>query len=220
METISAQASRELTLAAVSVAAAIGVFGVVYGAAARPILGAGGALVSSVLIFSGAAQFTLIALLAAGGSAAGVVGGVAILALRHLPLGAMVRPALAELPRPRRALLSLVLLDETVGLALARPAATQRTLALSGVAAYLAWVLGTAAGVVGASLEVLEPLAEALFPVLFVGLATLASRTRGDRARAVVAVLSSLLLLLILPEAGALGVLAVAVAAASLPPAR
>ena len=84
---------------------AIGVFGVVYGAATRPVLDPQLTVLGSVLIFSGAAQFTMVALLAAGATPAGVLAGVATLALRHLPLGAVLRPELAS-ARRRRALLS------------------------------------------------------------------------------------------------------------------
>lgn len=203
--------------AAVPVAAAIGVFGVVYGAAATPVMGPALTITSSVLMFSGAAQFTMVALIAAGATAAGVVGAVAALAVRHLPLGAVLRPRLTT-GRMRRVLLSLALIDETTGLALTMDEPAARTLAISGGLSYVAWVLGTIVGVAGGTLPVAEPLAAALFPVLFVGLAALTTTTRSDVARALLAGLCSLGLLLAWPAAGALGAIAVALVAAAIVP--
>lgn len=201
--------------AALPVAAAIGVFGMVYGAVARPVIGSVPAVLSSLIVFSGAAQFTMVALLAAGATPAGVLGAVAMLALRHLPLGAVLQPHLTT-NRVQRALVSWFLLDETTGLALTLDAAAERTLAISGGLAYAAWVLGTVIGVAGGP-PALEPLAAALFPVLFVGLAALISATRSDAVRALLAGGASLGLLLAWPGAGVLGAIAVAVVVAMVP---
>lgn len=201
--------------AAAPVAGAISVFGVIYGAAADDVLGPILAVVSSVLIFSGAAQFTMVALLAAGSTPLGVLAGIAPLALRHLPLGAIVRPRLPA-SRRQRALLAWFLIDETAGLALtsARPAA--RTMTVAGTLSYLAWIAGTAAGTAGTSLPGVEPLADALFPVLFVGLAALTATTQAAAQRGIVAGAISLALLLAWPEAGILGALAIALTVAAL----
>lgn len=203
-----------LIAASLPIAAAIGVFGAVYGAAARPVLGPGLTVLASVVIFSGAAQFTMIALLAAGAAPAGVLVGVATLALRHLPLGAVLRPRLAA-ARPRRALVSWFLIDETTGLALTRDEPVERTLATAGGLAYLAWIVGTVAGVAGASFATVEPLADALFPVLFVGLAALTARTRPDAMRALLAGGAAVALLVVWPGAGALGAIGVAIVVAA-----
>lgn len=192
---MSAGRNDRVLAAAAPVAAAIGVFGVVYGAAADDVLGPALAMVSSVLVFSGAAQFTMVALLAAGSTPVGVLAGVAPLALRHLPLGAIVQPHLPP-SRRRRALVSWFLIDETAGLALARSGPVERTMTVTGGLSYAAWVAGTAGGVAGASLPGIEPLADALFPVLFVGLATVTAAGRSDAARAIVAGAGSLALLL------------------------
>jgi predicted branched-subunit amino acid permease len=204
--------------AALPVAAAIGVFGIVYGAAARPVIGPGLTVLSSLIVFSGAAQFTMIALLAAGATPAGVLGAVATLAVRHLPLGAVLQPRITT-GRARRVLVSWFLIDETTGLALALDEPAERTLTISGGLAYTAWVLGTIAGAAGSTLGGVEPLAAALFPVLFVGLAALTTVTHADTARALLAGAASLGLLLAWPGAGALGAIAVAIAVAAMVPA-
>lgn len=203
-----------LVAASLPVACAIGVFGVVYGATARPVLGPGLTVASSLLIFSGAAQFTMVALLAAGATPAGVVAGTATLALRHLPLGAVLQPRMQG-NRRRRGLVAWFLVDETTGLSLTRDEPVERTLTVTGGLAYLAWVAGTVGGVAGASLASVEPLADALFPVLFVGLAALTTATSADARRALAAGLASLALLALWPDAGAPAVLLVALAAAT-----
>jgi predicted branched-subunit amino acid permease len=205
--------------AAVPVAAAIGVFGVVYGAAAGPVFGASLTMISSLIVFSGVAQFTMVALVAAGATPVAVLGAVATLALRHLALGAVLQPALTA-GRARRALVSPFLLDETTGLALTVGERAERALAVSGGLAYAAWVGGTIVGLAGGTFASIEPLAAALFPVLFVGLAALTAQTRSDATRAVLAGTASVALLLLWPAAGALGAIAVAVAVSSVVKAR
>jgi len=156
----------------------------------------------------------MIALLAAGASSAAVLVGVATLGLRHLPLGAVLQSRLTA-GRTRRALLSWFLIDETTGLALTRDEPVERTLATAGALAYAAWVAGTAAGVAGASIAAIEPLAEALFPVLSVGLAALTATTRADARRALLAGVVAVAVLVAWPGAGALGAIGIAVAVAA-----
>jgi predicted branched-subunit amino acid permease len=177
--------------------AAIAAFGMLYGAGARPLLGAPLTLASSLLIFSGSLQFALAALLGASAPAPALLLTALTLNLRHLVLGAVLRPRIGGSPR-RRAALSFFLLDETFGFALAAGdaaeregrdagAAAERTLLVTGVLCYLAWQLGTVIGVLGADLPGIEGLAGAIFPVLFIGLASLACRARSDAVRAVAA---------------------------------
>jgi predicted branched-subunit amino acid permease len=199
-----------LAVDALPVATAIGVFGVIYGATASSVLGDAMTVASSLLMFSGAAQFTTVALVGAGATSVGVLVAVALLSLRHVPLAAVVLPRLAS-GRRRRALLALVLLDETAGLAVASSRPAPRTMAVVGAAAYAAWVAGTAAGVLGADLMAVAPLAEVVFVILFIGLAALTCRSRRDAGTALAAAALTVPLLLVAPAAGALGAIAVAV---------
>ena len=146
-----------------------------------------------------------------------MVAGVVPLALRHVPLAAVLQPRLAP-GRTRRVLLSWFLTDETTGLALSRTGPADRTVAVTGALAYGAWVLGTVAGVAGASAGELAPVADAVFPVLFVGLAAVTARARADAARAVAAGSAAVVLVLVVPGAGILGGIAVAVAVAAMGP--
>lgn len=75
-----------------------------------------------------------------------------------------------------------------------------------------AWVLGTAVGVAGGSVTPFEPVADALFPVLFVGLAGLMSTRPGATLRALAGGLLTLALLLVWPAAGGIGAVVAAIA--------
>lgn len=180
------------------IAVAIGVFGMLYGAAAQPLFGAWLTLFSSVLIFSGTVQFTMVGLLAAGAGPVAVLWAVFVVNIRNFALGGAIRPHLVGRGL-RRMLVAWFLIDETVGLALAAPPEAGRILLRSGVVAYLAWVAGTALGVAGGAAVALEGLASAVFPVLFVGLAALMVRGATGLARAGVGTAVTLVLLFLWP---------------------
>ena len=198
------------TLATAAPAAmAIAVFGVLFGAAARPLIGAELTLATSLLVFSGATQFSVLALVAAGAASPALLFTAAILNVRHLVMGAVLRPILGP-SRLRRGLLAWFMLDETFGFTIVaaermapgpeREAVAERTLLVSGVGCYVAWIAGTLLGIVGAGVEGLNGVAEALFPVLFVGLAALTVRTLGLAARAIAAGALTAGICLVLPE--------------------
>lgn len=198
----------------VPVAAAIGAFGVIYGATASTVIGPGMTITSSLLLFSGAAQFTAVALVDAGATSTAIVLATVALGLRHVPLSAILLPRL-PFGRSRRALLALVLLDETAGLAVASPRPAARTMTVVGAAAYCTWVAGTAAGMLGADLLVAGPLASVVFVILFIGLSGLTCRSGGDAGRAAATAVITMTLLLVVPAVGALGSILVAVAVAT-----
>nr|WP_276319901.1 AzlC family ABC transporter permease [Egibacter rhizosphaerae] len=164
------------------------------------------AVASSALIFSGAAQFTAAGLLAGGAGAAAVVASVALLNLRHVVLGAVLRQRIRA-GGPTRAALAFLLIDETAGLALHAKGDARRAFLVAGATCYIAWVAGTAIGVtVGGVLE--DPaLVDAVFPVLFVGLAAASAWRRRSRARAVALASTLGLALLIGDLAGLLPIL-------------
>jgi len=180
------------------IATAIGVFGIVYGAAAESLLGVPLTLLSSVVIFSGTVQFTMVGLLAAGSGPLAVLWAVFVVNVRNFALGGVLRPHLRGSIR-RRSLLSWFLIDETVGLALASPETADRTLLRAGLWAYGSWVLGTAAGVAGGATFGLESLAAAIFPVLFIGLASLMVVGAAGVARAASGAVVTLVLLMVWP---------------------
>ena len=173
-------------VAAVPPAAAILVFGVIYGSLARPELGAFGTVLSSLLIFSGSVQFTIAALLTAGAGTAAIVAGAMTLNVRNLALGAVMRPRVSSSTLGRAAY-SWFLTDEAVGLAVTSEDNSARVLVVSGTLFYVAWQVGTVLGILGASLDQLADVASTVFPVLFIGLAALVSASWSIAGRAVVA---------------------------------
>jgi predicted branched-subunit amino acid permease len=200
-------------VAGLPAALAIGVFGALYGAAARPLLGPELTVVASLVIFSGALQFATVALLAAGAAAPALVITAVVLNLRHIVMGAVVRPWLSE-SRLRRALLAFFLLDETFGFTVAaaeraeagpaRNAVAERTLLATGLLCYAAWIIGTLLGVLGAGIPGMEGFAGAVFPVLFIGLAALAARSRSVAFRAAIAALITAVICFTVPDIRAL----------------
>jgi predicted branched-subunit amino acid permease len=177
---------RTILAAAAPPAAAIAVFGVIYGSLARPLIGVPATILSSVLIFSGSVQFTIAALLSAGAGTGALVAGSIMLNLRNLVLGAVLRPRI-NLGPLRRAGLSWFLTDEATGLALTSEEDPARILVVSGTSFYLAWQAGTILGLLGASVGAVRSIAEAVFPVLFIGLAALSCSSRSIAVRAAVA---------------------------------
>ena len=193
---------------AIPAAAAIGAFGTIYGAAARTFLGVPLTVVSSIIVFSGSLQFTMVALLAAGAGTSPLLLAACVLNLRHLVLGAVMRPRI-EARLARRALLAFFLVDETFGFSVAagdaqprehRGAVTERTLLATGVACYAAWIIGTVIGVLGGGLPGVERMAGAVFPVLFIGLAAMATATRSQLVRTLAAAALTIAFGLALPD--------------------
>ena len=130
------------------------VFGSLYGAAARGFLGVPLTLASSLLVYSGALQFAMVALLGAGATTLPILLTAGVLNLRHLVLGAALRSRFESGPL-RRALLAFFLADETSG-SRSRPApprsrgvARPRRPALLGLTLYVAFFAGTTAGCCG-----------------------------------------------------------------------
>ena len=191
--------ARSIVVTALPAAAAIVVFGTLYGAAAQSLLGTRLTIASSVFIFSGALQFAIVGLLAAGAGAPALLLTATTLNLRHVVMGAVLRPHVGG-SRLRRAGLAFVLLDETFGFAVATREDAERTLLISGIVCHVAWQVGTITGVLGAGLSGVEGLAEAIFPVLFISLAALAATTSTLVVRAVAAAGITALVAFTLPE--------------------
>jgi predicted branched-subunit amino acid permease len=192
---------------------AIGVFGILYGASGRSLIGVELTMLSSVIVFSGATQFTTIGLVAAGAGGPAILATVALLNVRHLLMGAVLRSSLGP-SRLKRALLAWFLLDESFGFTMVaaertppgpgRVIVAERTLLITGLCCYVAWLAGTALGVLGTGVEGLEALSIALFPVLFIALCALTARTLSLAARAAVAAAITAVIAFTLPDLAAL----------------
>lgn len=190
-------------------AAAIAVFGVLYGAAARPLIGVELTMISSIVVFSGATQFTTIGLVAAGAGGVAILATVALLNVRHLLMGAVLRSSLGS-SRLKRALLAWFLLDESFGFTMvaanrvppgpSRINVAERTLLVTGLLCYGAWLAGTGLGILGAGVRGLEEVSTALFPVLFIALAALTARTLSLATRALLAAATTAVIAFTLPD--------------------
>lgn len=195
------------------IAFAIFVFGTIFGAMSRSVLGVGLTIAASALIWSGVVQFTTVSLLLAGASPAAILVTALAVNARNPLLGAVLRPYIRA-TSVRRAVLSWFLIDETVGLAMANPAQIPRRLTVSGIICYLGWLAGTVLGVTGGALAGFQSVAEAVFPALFVGLAALSATSRDAVIRSVAAAAITIGIATLLPALRGLGPVLAAVVVA------
>jgi predicted branched-subunit amino acid permease len=144
---------------ALTVAAAVGAYGLSYGVLATaaglsPLL----ATLSSVLVLAGGSQFAFVAVLAAGGNPmTGAVGGL-LLNVRYAAFGLAISQVVPRAPLPRRLVDAYLVVDESVALALgaAGRGEPRREVAarfrLIGAAVATSWIALTALGAYGGQL--------------------------------------------------------------------
>jgi len=193
---------------------AVGGFGVAYGVLAvstgfSPWL----ATFSSIIIVSGAAQFTMIGLLSAG--TVPVLIAVTGLGLRHLPMSASLANIIGPQPLSRRLRLAWILVDETFGLTVrAVGTGVEDVVAYKSAAdlmLYTGWITGTALGAwFGGAIDPEAIGIGVLFALLFLGLAAPMIRTRRDWVVTAAAVVASVLSIRLVPAAWQITVAAVA----------
>jgi 4-azaleucine resistance transporter AzlC len=134
---------------AVALAAAIAVVGASFGALA----GAAGVplpltMALSMLVFAGASQFLVVAVVAAGGSLIAAVAAALLINLRHVPFGLAVGRTVGD-TWPARLLGAHILVDETVAFSRSRGSDGRRARAAywtCGVLFFLFWNAGTVVG--------------------------------------------------------------------------
>jgi len=146
--------------------------GVSFGVLAEPVMGQVAPIVMSAVVFAGAAQFGVTAVLAAGGDAVTAIATGTMLNARFLPMGIAAAPALRGGPL-RRALEGQAVVDASWALAARSEKGFDRELLLGAtLPQYPAWVGGTIVGVLaGGALGDPEALGlDAIFPAFFLGL--------------------------------------------------
>lgn len=190
-------------LLSLPVAAAIFVFGTIFGSLSESLIGPELTVAASLLIWSGVVQFSLVGLIMAGAGPTALLLTTLVVNMRNLLLGTIIRPLVPRGPL-QRALRAWFLIDETVGLALADKQTADRTLLVSGALCYLSWIAGTVIGMLSGSLAELRGVAEAVFPVLFVGLAALSASGQDAWLRIGAAITLTILARLLLPGLGGL----------------
>jgi 4-azaleucine resistance transporter AzlC len=155
----------------------------------------------SVLVYAGAGQFMIVALLAAGADSLAIVLTVFVVNLRHLLMSAALAPKLGHLARWRVAAVAAELTDETFAVISVQGQEhgyTSGWLAGLQVCSHLSWVLGSVAGaVVGAAVS--DPTRWGIdFALVAMFLALLAMQVRR-RTTLIVAIVAALVYRIALP---------------------
>ena len=136
------------TRAGVLIAVAVGTVGITFGVLARAAgLSVVRCCAMSLLVFTGASQFAVVGVVAAGGSIVAALGAASLLAARNLLYGPVVARWLHG-PRWQRLLLAQLVIDESAGMGAAQPDETtaRRGFLVTGVGVFITWNLGTLAG--------------------------------------------------------------------------
>lgn len=143
------------------------------------------AIVMSVVMFAGSAQFAAVAIFGQGGSVGAALGAAALMNSRFLPMGVALAPSLPG-GRLRRALQGQAVVDASWALAMRPDGGFDRWLLFGASAVqYATWVAGTIVGALAKDL-IGDPEAlglDAIYPAFF--LALLILEVRGRRALAV-----------------------------------
>lgn len=166
---------------------AVAGFGVTFGALARTVdMGPVAVVAMSATTFAGSAQFAAVSVLAEGSAAAAIAAAV-LLNARYVPMGIASAPAIGG-PWWRRLLAGQLVVDESWAIAhRADGTFDRRKLLGAGLVLYLAWVVSTAVGALGAAF-LPDPRAlglDAAFPALFLALMWPHVRDRRAAAAAV-----------------------------------
>ena len=121
--------------------------GITFGVLAKPVMGAVAPIVMSVIVFSGAAQFAALSVLAAAGGAVPAIVAGLLLNARFLPMAFAVAPALVGRPLARAAQ-GQALVDASFAIASRGDGSFDRGILLGATIPQAAgWIGGTALGV-------------------------------------------------------------------------
>ncbi len=146
--------------------------GASFGVLAEPVMGATAAILMSIFVFAGAAQFGSVTVLAAGGGVASAVSAGLLINTRFLPMGLAMAPALRGGPL-RRAAEAQAMIDASWALAQRGDGGFDREMMLGATIPQAAcWWAGTAIGALGGSL-IGDPRAlglDAMFPAFYLAL--------------------------------------------------
>ena len=164
---------RPVLWASLTLGSAVGVFGFVFGVAA---VSAGASVLQasamSLLVFTGASQFSAVGVIAAGGSTASALGGALLLAARNGVYGlAMARRLPGSLGR--RLIAAQLTIDESTAMSAAQtdPVAQRLAFWITGLSLYLFWNIGTLLGALaGTAIDPETFGLDAAFPAAYVAM--------------------------------------------------
>lgn len=192
---------RPVVLACVTLGAAVGVFAVSFGVGA---VAAGASVVQtcamSLLVFTGASQFSAVSVIGAGGSPLSALGGALVLAARNgvygLTMGRRVPGRIGT-----RLVAAQLTIDESTAMAVAQHDVRAQRAAfwITGGSVYVCWNLGTLVGALaGRAIDPLRFGLDAAFPAGFVAMVWPLLRTRRGL---VAAALGASICLVLIPVA-------------------
>lgn len=193
---------RPVATASAAVGIVIGAFGAVFGVAA---VAAGSsvlqACVMSLLVFTGASQFSAVSVVADGGSTAAALSSSLLLASRNgvygLTMARVLRGSLA-----RRLGAAHLVLDESTAMATAQTGRREQATAfwVTGLAVFVFWNLGTLAGaLVGSEIDPARWGLDAALPAGFVAMVWPQFRTRNGRLAGLIGALVCLITIPFVP---------------------
>ena len=145
--------------------------GASFGVLAEPVMGATAAILMSIFVFAGAAQFGSVTVLAAGGGVASAVSAGLLINGRFLPMGLAMAPALRGGP-VRRAAEAQAMVDASWALAQRGDGFNREMMLGATIPQAACWWAGTAIGALGGSL-IGDPQAlglDAMFPAFYLAL--------------------------------------------------
>lgn len=164
---------RPVIGACVTLGFAVGVFGVSFGVSA---VSAGATVLQacaiSLLVFTGASQFSAVSVIGSGGSAAAAFGGAAVLAARNGVYGLAMAPHLSGRLGTRLVAAQLTI-DESTAMAAAQDDEHHRRIAfwITGLSVYVFWNTGTLIGaLLGQAIDPETFGLDAAFPCGFVAI--------------------------------------------------
>ncbi|MEP7113543.1 MAG: AzlC family ABC transporter permease [Ilumatobacteraceae bacterium] len=190
---------RPVITASLTLGVAVGVFAVSFGVGA---VSAGASVaqtcVMSLLVFTGASQFSAVSVIGAGGSTASALGGALLLAARNGVYGLTMAPRLPGSLR-KRLLAAHLTIDESTAMSVAQtdPEFQRTAFWITGLSLYVFWNLGTLLGALAGS--AIDPKTfglDAAFPAAYV--AMLWPLLRSHRGR-VSAALGAVICVVLIP---------------------
>jgi len=190
---------RPVVRASVTLGVAVGVFAISFGVGA---VSAGGstlqACAMSLLVFTGASQFSAVSVIAAGGSTGSALGGALLLSARNGVYGLAMSRHL-DGPLVNRLVAAQLTIDESTEMALAQDDEPARRAAfwITGLSVFVFWNLGTLIGaLIGNAINPETFGLDAAFPAAFV--AMLWPHLRTSRGR-IAAALGAIVCLSLIP---------------------
>jgi 4-azaleucine resistance transporter AzlC len=164
---------RPVITASVTISLAVGVFGFSFGVGA---VSAGASVVQacaiSLLVFTGASQFSAVSVIGAGGSTASALGGALLLAARNGVYGlTMARRLPGSLGR--RLVAAQLTIDESTAMSAAQadPESQRAAFWITGISLYVFWNVGTLFGALaGTAIDPKTFGLDAAFPAAYVAM--------------------------------------------------